>query len=183
MPHTIRIQLETNLSTTQSIQVSSLQQLAFDNLSVAEAEEDFYHPESAHVLAYSGDTLLAWAGVHIESQTYLGRRIKIGGYGICTHPDWQGKGIASKVASQAMVYLKDHGCDIGFLSVDPTNQASLKLHSKFGFIPFTQPFSWTNNQGILKQDTGAMIAPINSLKIFEFVHSQSEPLYIGHGYW
>ncbi len=116
-------------------------------------------------------------------QNYEGTMVKFGGYGICTHPDRRRRGIATKVARMAMNYLRRNKCDVGFLSVDQNNKKSLRLHAKFGFEMLPKPFSWTNSRGELKQDTGAMVAPINSPELYEHVLAGSEVLYVGKGYW
>jgi len=46
--------------------------------------------------------LVGWAGIHETTQTFESREIKIGGYGICTHPNWQRRRVASRVSAEAM---------------------------------------------------------------------------------
>lgn len=168
----------------QEQEINALGKITFVDVDEVEAKEDFYHPMVVQVLAYAGDKLVGWAGVHQTEQEYLGKRIKLGGYGICTHPDWQRKGIASRVAQKAMVYLKEHGTEVGFLSVDPGNVGSVKLHQKFGFKLLSQKFSWTNSLGELKKDSGGMVAPINSDELFSYImDNNDEALYTGNGYW
>lgn len=171
------------LSDEQEQAVSSLQKLAFVGVSNKEAKEDFYHPKSAQVLAYIGKDLVGWAGVHETEQDFEGKRIKLGGYGICTHPDWQKRGIAGKVSKAAMDFLKDNGCEVAFLSVEPSNLASIKLHKKNGFVMLPRDFSWTNSKGEVKQSDGGMIAPVNSQELFEHILNGKEVLYVGNGYW
>ena len=171
------------LTIEQDKAVSALGKLTFVDVDEAEAVADFYHPMSAQVLAYADDQLVGWAGVHETEQNYLGKMIKLGGYGICTHPDWQRMGIASKVAKKAMEFIKKSGCEVGFLSVNLDDKDSIKLHEKFGFIMLPQQFSWTNSFGEVKKDVGGMIAPIGSRKLFEYILSSDELFYVGHGYW
>ena len=121
------------LSSQQEAEVSDLQKIAFTDVSDFEAEDDFFNPEVAQVLAYLNNTLVGWAGLHQTEQEYEGKRIKFGGYGICTHPDYQGKGIGSKVASKAMGELRNKGVEVGFLSVDSPKHLSVGLHKKYGF--------------------------------------------------
>lgn len=163
--------------------VSTLQKLAFTGVNEQEVQEDFYHPKSAHVLAYIGEELVGWAGIHETEQVFEGKNVKLGGYGICTHPKWQRKGIASKVSCTALDFLKNRGCEVGFLSIDLENTASIKLHQKNGFVMLPRKFSWINSKGELKQDNGGMIAPINSHKLFEQILKGKEVLFIGGGYW
>jgi ribosomal protein S18 acetylase RimI-like enzyme len=171
------------LTEEQGRAVSDLKKLVFSSVSDEEAEEDFYHPESAHVLAYIGNELVGWAGVHETEQVFEDKIIKLGGYGICTHPDWQRKGIASKISLEAMKFLKENGCDVAFLSVDPANIASVRLHQKNGFVMLPRDYSWTNSKGELKQDSGGMISPVNSQEIFEYILNGKDTLHVGNGYW
>ncbi len=179
----ISINFVESLFSSQSQALKELQQICFSEVTDEEAENDFYHPPVRQLLAYMGQELIGWAGIHITRQKYQNTEIKIGGYGICVHPNWQNQGIASKMVRQIIDYLKQENCEIGFLSADPTNKAADKLHRKFSFVPLSQNFSWTNSQGELKTDNDGMIAPLNSPQLFERVLEGKEPLYVGNGYW
>lgn len=179
----IKISVVKRLNNEEQTSVEYLQKLAFKNIDAKEVKEDFYHPKSAHILAYMGDELIGWAGIHETEQVYEGKNVKLGGYGICTHPNWRGRGIATKVSKAALFYLKRKGCDVGFLSVDLTNTASIKLHQKNGFVMFPRYFSWINSKGEIKKDKGIMITPINSQKLFEHIQNGKDILFIGNGYW
>lgn len=170
-------------SEIQAKELFQLRKMCFADADETEVEEDFYHPRIIQVLAYIGGRLVGCAGVHITEQVYDDQKIKIGGYSICTHPEWRRQGVASKVIVAVMQYLADQNCDIGFLSVNPENEGSVKLHQKHGFVMMSQDFSWTSSKGKLKQDGGGMIAPIKSTSLFELVLSGAEPLYVGNGYW
>ena len=179
----VTIKVVSVLDPVQQIQVAELQKIAFATVDAQEAQEDFYHRESCHVLAYLKHQLVGWCGVHETTQTYQGKEIKLGGYGICTHPEWRGQGIASRVSKVAKDGLFKRGGEVAFLSVDPTNQASVKLHHKNGFVMLHRDFSWINSQGELKQDRGAMIAPLNSQDLFEHILHGIDVLHLGNGYW
>lgn len=170
------------LSSEQLIEVGQLQSRAFD-VDDNEADEDFYHTESAHVLAYMEKTLVGWAGIHLVSQLYQGKEVLLGGYGICTHPDWRRQGIARKVSKKALGYLAEHGCDVAFLSVNVDDLGSMKLHQENGFVRLKQDFSWKNSKGEIKIDSGAMIAAITSEELFAHVLNGAEVLHVGNGYW
>jgi len=167
----------------QARRISSLQKVCFVNVDKGEVQDDFYHPQALQVLAYVDDLLVGWAGVHITTQLYCNQKIKIGGYGICTDPYWQQKGIASKIVTEIMKYLSIKKCDIGFLSVNLKDGSSLALHKKYGFVMMDQKFSWTDSKGKVKYDTGGMITQINSKEIFNLVLNGNEPLFVGEGYW
>lgn len=170
-------------SVEQATEISKLQKLCFVDVDDDEAVNDFYHTSSIKVLAYIGNKLVGWAGAHITEQTYNERHIKLGGYGICTHPNFRHRGIATKVAGEAMKYLKENECDIGFLSVNIEDNKSIRLHQKYGFVMLPQHFSWTDSKGVVKEDDGGMVAPIISKELFKLVLSSSDPLYVGNGYW
>jgi GNAT superfamily N-acetyltransferase len=172
------------LDKKQQVAVKKLQKLSFSDVDNEEAEKDFYHPESAQVLAYIGTELVGWAGIHETEQNFEGKKIKLGGYGICTHPKWQRRGIAGKVSHQvAMDFLRNKGCEVAFLSVNPLNIASIKLHQKNGFVMLRRNFSWTNSRGEIKQDGGGMIAPVNSQELFGHIMKGKGILYVENGYW
>lgn len=181
--NSITIKVVEKPSQTQIIEIFKLQQEVFSYIDEKEAKEDFYHPESAHVLAYLGDDLVSWAGAHISQQLFQDKSIRLGGYGICTHTNYQGQGIGSLVSKKAMEYLKDSGVEVAFLSVDLDNESSIALHKKNGFVMLSQKYSWTNSNGELKEDKGAMIAPVHSQELFQYILKGNEVLYVGKGYW
>ena len=166
-PNNLKLISITTPSPPQAQAIRQLQQLCFTDVDELEAQEDFYHQPA----------------VHITEQHYLDQPVKLGGYGICTHPNFRRQGIATRVVNKAMQYLKQQQCDVAFLSVDPNNQAAVKLHQQHGFVMLSQNFTWTNSKGQLKQDTGGMLAPLVSQKLFDLIISGTEPLYVGHGYW
>ena len=57
----MNIIIRDTLSEGQRQDVNVLQRQVFTNVSEEEIEEDFYNPESAHVLAYEDDKLVGWA--------------------------------------------------------------------------------------------------------------------------
>jgi ribosomal protein S18 acetylase RimI-like enzyme len=179
----IAIEVVEKLDGEQQKAVKELQKLAFAGVDDEEAKKDFYHPASAQVLAYIGKKLIGWAGIHEAEQDFEGKKIKLGGYGLCTHPEWQRRGIAGKVSQAAMNFLRKKGCEVAFLSVDPSNTASVRLHQKNGFVMLPRDFSWTNSRGETKRDSGGMIAPVNSRELFERILNGKEVLFVGNGYW
>lgn len=179
----VTVKLLENLNDSQEKAIKLLQHLAFPGVSDEEANEDFYHLESAHVLAYLGQNLVGWAGIHKAKPEFEGIKIKLGGYGICTHPDYRRLGIASEMSQTAQNYLTRQGCEIAFLSVDPANLASVKLHQKNGFRMLPGKFSWTNSKGELRYGEGGMVAPLKSQTLFKQVLKSKETFHVGNGYW
>ncbi|MBU2592598.1 GNAT family N-acetyltransferase [Patescibacteria group bacterium] len=179
----INIIKSSDLTKKQKQDKSELQKLCFPEIDPQEIQEDFYHPEIAHAFGYIGRRLVGWAGIHIETTKYEGKKIKLGGFGICTHPNYRKKGIASKLSSRVINFLKQSDCDLAFLSIDPKNIASKKLHQKTGFVSLKKQFSWINSQGEMKEGDGGMIASLGSAKIFNHVLNGKKPFYISKGYW
>jgi GNAT superfamily N-acetyltransferase len=127
--------------------------------------------------------MVGWAGIHFSDTNYQGKKVKLGGYVICTHPDWQGKGVEARLSELALDYIKYKKCDVVFVSVDPSNQPAIMLHHRNGFSMLSNNFSWTNSKGELKEDVGGMIAPANSQVLYDFILNGSEVLHVGNGYW
>jgi len=179
----IKIVVVEKLDKKQQQKVKALQKVAFKGVTEKEVEEDFYNPEVAHALAYKDRELVGWAGIHMVKVSFKNRQLKVGGFGICTHPSWQRKGIATMICKKVMKFIKSRSCDVAFLSVDVTNIASVKLHQKNGFVMLPGKFSWTNSKGKVKKGDGGMIAPVNSQKIFQQILQSKEVFYVGKGYW
>lgn len=175
--------LTEQLSITELKEIEALQQICFAHISPDEAEADFYHPETAHVLCYEDATLIGWTGIHINKVLFENTHITLGGYGICVHPRYRKQGVATKMGLEAINYLKTRGCEISFLSVDPADKASFALHKKLGFSLMDTHFAWTNSQGELCTDTGGMIADINNPLLADRILSSRQIFYVGDGYW
>jgi ribosomal protein S18 acetylase RimI-like enzyme len=181
--NSIIVELVKKPNKAQKEQIAKLQQEVFSHIDEKEIKEDFYHPESAHVLAYLDNELVAWAGVHTTQQIFQGKSIRLGGYGICVHCNYQGRGIGSLISKKAMEYLKNEGIEVAFLSVDLDKKASVAFHKKIGYKLLSRKFSWTNSKGELKEDYGGMIAPLNSQELFEFIKNGNDVLSVGNGCW
>ena len=171
------------LSEKQELEIKKLQDLCFPGVNQQEVEEDFYHPECAHALTYLDNHLIVWAGIHKTKVKFLDKRINLGGFGVCVHPDYRKAGVGFELSQKVMKYLKNQGCDIAFLSIDTLNEASRNLHKKTDFVFLFKNFSWIGKSGQLKQDDGGMIAPLNSIQLFNFVLNKKEIFHVGNGYW
>jgi ribosomal protein S18 acetylase RimI-like enzyme len=53
---------------------------------------------------------------------------------IAVHPDYQRRGIATKLLRQAMEYGAMHGAKRAFLAADETNLGAIKLYERMGFV-------------------------------------------------
>lgn len=174
---------ERNLPSRMRKQIETLQHTCFPDISWQEAKLDFCHVPTAHVLVFDQLELIGWAGLHVSKVSFEEQEITLGGYGICTHPAYRRKGVARHMCRQAFIFLRKHGCDVAFISVDPKNFASVTLHKKCGFVFLRQPFSWHNALGEIDSDDSGMIAPICSAERFAMISNSKTKLYVGKGYW
>jgi len=179
----IKLVQSDKLTDKQKKNIKSLQRQVFLDVDEEEAREDFYHKESAVVLAYIKSELVGYAGIHITKVYYLGKKIKLGGYGVGVDQKMRKQGLGTKLVKKAMQYLKNQDCDLAFLSINLTKTWTDKLHIKVGFVHLPQNFSWKNSKGGVKKSNGGMIAPLCSNKIFNLVLNGKETLYVGEGYW
>ena len=174
---------ELSVSTQDKKQIEKLQQMCFPDVSFQEARLDFCHVPTAHVLVFDQLELIGWAGLHISNVIFEQQEIKLGGYGICTHPEYRRKGVARQMCKKAFDFFRENYCDVAFVSVDPKNTASITLHKKCGFVFLGQQFSWHNALGELDSDDGGMIAPICSPQLYSLIYHSKTILYVGKGYW
>jgi GNAT superfamily N-acetyltransferase len=180
---TINILAESLISKHHRQSIAKLQALCFPNVSVQEAELDFCHTPAAHVLVFDNHELIGWAGLHLASVVFEEQALQLGGYGICTHPRYRRRGVATKMCERAFVYFNKHHCDVAFISVDRKNTASVSLHENCGFAFLTQKFSWHNALGELDSDDSGMIAPLCSPTLYARIKNSQTTLYVGKGYW
>jgi predicted GNAT family acetyltransferase len=77
-------------------------------------------------------------GVRIDGQlaAMAGERFRFPGYtevsGVCTHPDFRGRGLASRLSRHVMADIAARG-DIPFLHSWKTNHAAISLYERLGF--------------------------------------------------
>ena len=180
---TVTIVQQDGLDKKQKRDITKLQSVCFGHLDPEEIKEDFCCQPTAHVLAHSGSRLVGWAGVYKRAIEYQDTKIKIGGFGLCTHPDWRRLGVATKMSLQALGFLKQGNCDLAFLSIDLLEKGPKKLYQKLGFVELPSKFFWQNRSGKIKADYGGMILPLCSQKLFNEVLQGRDVFYIGKGYW
>jgi ribosomal protein S18 acetylase RimI-like enzyme len=81
---------------------------------------------------FNGEALIGMAGVHVYSEHY-----KIAALGnITTHPDFRGRGIASKLTSRVCYELNKKVTVIG-LNVTAANISAIKCYEKLGFAIYS----------------------------------------------
>lgn len=52
---------------------------------------------------------------------------------LCIHPDWQGRGLGSKLIQMLLKVSRRHGAETAFLEVRESNLAALALYQQLGF--------------------------------------------------
>ncbi len=78
---------------------------------------------------FDGDKIIAIAGVHVYSKQY---KIAVLG-SITTHPDYRGKGLATKVSSRIIEDLKNY-VELITLNVQDDNLPAIRCYEKLGFV-------------------------------------------------
>lgn len=59
---------------------------------------------------------------------------------LAVHPDYQKRGIATKLIKQGLSYGKSHGAKRSFLMADDTNDNAIGLYKKMGFEPIEDEY-------------------------------------------
>ena len=126
-----------------------------------------------YIFAFEGNMLVGQLILLKRHIHFQGKEILLGGIGgVCTHPDFQRQGIATKLLQTAMNELKKANCDIAYLCTDITKLG--KLYGQVGFVPLNHNYKFTGKSGKEYIKSDAMIAPINSAEIFEEVLNSKE---------
>lgn len=79
-----------------------------------------------------------FVGVRIDGRlvAMAGERFRFPGYtevsGVCTHPDFRGRGLASRLSRHVAAAIAAHG-DVAFLHAWQTNTAAIRLYEELGF--------------------------------------------------
>lgn len=84
------------------------------------------------LVAELGATLVGHAGLFPQERP---RRRHVAGLGIAIHPDWQGRGIGSRMI-EALLDLADNWLDIRRIELEvyTDNAAAIALYRKYGFV-------------------------------------------------
>lgn len=184
---TTRLVYQADLTETQHRDIHQLQVQCFSDVPYEELMEDFVAPSMAKVVAYTGETLVGCVAVYKRAIEHDGRQIVIGGFGgTCTREDLRGLGIGTAVCRMAMTTLEQESCDIAMLAVGATSGID-KFYERFGFHLLQRPFIFITARGRPKtpERDVAMIVPVCSQEVFEYVLHSQAPLNIGpeQGYW
>jgi hypothetical protein len=82
---------------------------------------------------------------------------------------------------EALRILKERGCDIVYLCAN-VKESGL-LYARAGFVSLNKPYTYYGHSGRLYEENNGMIAPLNSLRVFEAVLKSKEKLHLGRGNW
>lgn len=136
------------------------------------------------VLAFAGPKLVGRVIVLTRQINIAGSRVFLGGIGgVCTHPKYQGQGIASTLLKKGMRELYRQKCDIAYLCTDIDNPMLVHLYQKFGFRVLGKPYTYEGKSGKRYISGDGMIAPLRSEKMVSQVLASKTPLDIGVGNW
>jgi GNAT superfamily N-acetyltransferase len=143
------------------------------------------------VLAYSQEELVAGAELYVRPVEYEGRAIVVGGFGPFVREDLRNRGIGTRLCKAAMGYLQDQSCDVAVLTIGSEEgsgwqyRARLRFYGRLGFVLLDRPIRYANLRGEQLESEGALIAPLRSPELFEWVRCGAEPFSLGPepGYW
>ncbi len=149
---------------------------------LAQEDEKFFSQPKTWILAFEADEIIGRVLLHKRTITFGRKKIILGGIGgVCTRKDKRNQGLASTMLREAIAILKEWNCDIAYLCADIEKSGS--LYSRAGFVPLQKPYSFYGRSGKLHEQHNGMIAPLNSLEIFEEILRAQEILHIGSGNW
>lgn len=125
------------------------------------------------ITARDNNKLIGIVIVYTREVMFENRSINIGGIGyVCVHEDYRRKGVATQMMEKAMTELKEKGCDIAFLNFEDEAVGS-NLYAKFGFIKLGREYLSESLSGRVFNHKAGMIAPVNSLDVFNEVLNSS----------
>lgn len=164
-------------------EIQELADAIFGHISKDEIEEDFNVPKFAIVTAQNDGVLVGYTGLYKREIDHRGRKVCLGGFGgLMVRETMRGQGIGTALCKKALEVLAHEGVGVAFHSIE-SDGAMEEFYKELGFKLLSRPFSWKNKKGEIKSDMGGMLAPVNSPDLYEMLIQDSEPLYVGEGYW
>jgi len=149
---------------------------------LAEQEEKYFSPPKAWLLAFEDNQIIGQILLHRREIAFDNRKVVLGGIGgVCTHKNKRKQGIATAMLKKAMTALKEWGCDVAYLCTNPKKTGS--LYSQIGFVSLGKSYTYYGRSGRLYEDSDGMIAPVNSIELFEEVLHSKQILHLGTGNW
>ena len=136
----------------------------------------------AMVLALDGKKVIGKIGVLKRTIYFKNKKIILGGIGgVCTREDERGQGVATAMLKKAMVELKKAGCDVAYLNANP--EKGPKLYGPYGFVFLKRLYTLLGKSGKRYFEDCGMVAPVNSITVFNEIMADEEPFDIGVGNW
>jgi predicted acetyltransferase len=127
----------------------------------------------AYVLAYDNDKLVGVINLIKRKINFKKTEVLLGGVGgVCVHSDYRRKGIAKKLLVKAMENLKTTGVDVAYLCTDVDKLGD--LYKIVGFKPINRPYVATGLSGKKYEDTGGMLANVNSDEKFKLIMEDAD---------
>lgn len=137
-----------------------------------------------YVLALENKEVIGIAIVLKRALIYKTQAIMLGGIGgMCTRKDKQRQGIATRLLTQAMKELRQAHCDIAYICTNIKSPWMVNFYGKVGFVPLGRSHTYLGKSGKRYYGHDAMIAAVNSQKLFQLVISQKSAFDIGVGNW
>lgn len=137
-----------------------------------------------HLLALEKNSVIGLSIALKRKITFKNKKIILGGVGgLCVLPEKRRKKVATSLLKATVKELKNANCNIAYLCTNLENPGMIKFYSRFGFTALGRPHTYLGKSGKQYKDKDAMIAPINSVKIFQEVKEDKEPFNIGTGNW
>ena len=180
-----RVSMENELLPSQKAQISTLTQLCFGNVDPTEIEECFYADIYGHICGFRNTEIISHLLLHKRKILFDGKTITISGaVGACVKKSHRKKGIAKAMMQFGLDILKNHGCDLACLTVDPENGSpAIQLYTKLGFSKHNRHVSFTDLHGNIRFDSDVMFIPLKSESLFNHVMTSKEIFHYGNGYW
>ncbi|HUQ84860.1 MAG TPA: GNAT family N-acetyltransferase [Candidatus Limnocylindrales bacterium] len=112
------------------------------------------------------------------------KKIILGGLGgVGTKKEYRGRGIASSMLKLAQKILRESDSDVAYLDTDIKDPVMLKMYGRLGFELLNRSHTYKGKSGKKYFANNGMIAPINSLDIFNEIMNEDKPFDLGGSNW
>ena len=126
----------------------------------------------------NNENLIGMLYLYFREIMFDGSMVKLAGVGgVVTHKDHRHQGVATTLLSTAHEVMEKKECDIAILCTDIEKLG--KLYTTIGFVPLGRSYYFEDKNGKESEETGGMIAPIVSTKLFNKILSSNNKLYVG----
>ena len=141
-------------------------------------ESDFFDIPKWVVVAKEKDTVVGELYIFSRKVRFEGKSQKfIGIGGVVTHTDHRHLGIATKMLNHALRFAGSNGFEYAILCTDIEKIG--KLYEGFGFKQMTNGYAFTDKNGVVKTETGGMIAPLINLSKVKIIQNSKNILNVG----